>query len=1350
MIYGSVHTHFESDKDAVNAHFGENGRISFRQPLAEFHKLGAKKIAITEHGSFSSFEDIYAASKEFDGLDVIPGVEVYLDYKCDPLKRTHLILIAKDAAGYQQLCKIITKSSQNTWVSPKGRTEYPITTLDMLNEVCGSDKGHLLCTSACIAGVFGRNLGLDFKNTEDRIERYVQKLEKHDYFEKQKDIDAFEELKAQADAMLPSKEEVERANSMKDVGLKKAHTQMRRDAREFKQTADYVEKKERAKAAKKYISSNRLTQSIRLYNEALKEREDYFALQDSGALLDECRNVFDVLYSIFGSDFYFELQNHHLPAEERIYNALIRFALQVKHPQFIASNDIHIAMHKDNPAFAEEVERRNVAKSMRFGSYSSLEEADTYEYGIKTDGELREELLKIIKPVVKKDGSVAVSAEQIVDNAVSNIKAALDKCMPYESVKADHYPRFGEDDIALFEQHVYAGISQKFNGKLPNGEYEERLKKELHVIESMGYASYHLIVEDYLTYGRLLGYLPPEEYENAPLSIEELDAYITERSYPRIGYAIGPGRGSAAGSLVCYLLGITDIDPMRYNLLFERFLNPERNSMPDIDSDFKTDIREKCTQYVEAKYGREKVCKIMTKSYQQSKGCLRLAARYLAAEEISSVPDIGNPEKKAVHQKWIRIGDKLAKMIDSEDDPFAIMEEDETTGDTEYVDDNLLKDLSTDILNAEELECVRIAKLSNGIFSGYGQHAAGVIISKDDISGVIPLMKGAKNNRLQTQCTMATAESKGLLKMDFLGLKNLNIITNVMRECGDDRLQDYSQRDAVLEDKAIYRDIYCTGMTKGIFQFESPGMTNLLKDLQPDCFEDIIAAIALYRPGPMDFIPAYIKGKKDPESVHYICPEVREILQPTYGTIVYQEQVMQIFQNLAGFTMGQADAVRKAMSKKHTDEIEAEREPFIFGDAKRGIEGAVRKAGITEKEANELFDRMIDFGKYAFNKSHATAYAIVSVFTAYLKRYHPAHFYAETLNYLGSRKTKVFSSYVEEMKLFGIDLKAPDFLHSMDGFSVSEDGKSIYFGLGQIKGMSELGNIYRTDCMQEFITKNPGISEKALSVYAGLGMFKTCFIGEKTVYAREKMLHAVPRVKAALDKLILLRAQVQESKKAVRDSGDSKLCEDHKRLMEKYRQTRDETISVFNTVRNMKEPPLTDKKRMERYATEKEYLFSIFSAKEDVDLLKKYPSDFGCLSGENAKESRMAALVLSISSARKTKTSGKTYYHVELMDKNGDVISRRFETPPRNMTGIFLLQPDDHRYFYCRELSALKKHTGIQQIPFSDVMQGIVDGTINPGQMEVADDRNISGHSVCVLNVAENMEGDEKCMELSG
>jgi len=535
------------------------------------------------------------------------------------------------------------------------------------------------------------------------------------------------------------------------------------------------------------------------------------------------------------------------------------------------------------------------------------------------------------------------------------------------------------------------------------------------------------------------------------------------------------------------------------------FLNPERKSMPDIDVDFNIDIREKCFEYCAKKYGKDNVCRIMTKAYQASKGSIRWAARFLAAKETYSYKDtMLKAEYKIkdneITKKWNNIADSLCKLIDQKaKDRLAkdknnqveinketlnnnnfedIIDDGEEIKDEEIIDDGSLNSLMySEGLTQEDKECIDTAISINGLYTNDGEHACGYIISKDNLSNIIPIKYNSKLNNMSTQCNMAQAESLGLLKMDFLNLKNLTIITEILKETDDDRLQNYLIRDAILNDKDVFKHIYCSGNTLGVFQFESPGMTKMLKELQPDCFEDIIAAISLYRPGPMDFIPQYIEGKHHPEKVVYKCEALKNILSPTYGTIVYQEQVMQIFQAV-GYTLGGADTIRKAMSKKHEEEIEAERDNFIYGNEERHIDGAIKAFGMTAEEATELFDVMKKFGRYAFNKSHATAYAMVSLFTAFLKEYHPAEFYKYTLRHLPTdKRNKQMASYIKEMKLFGIEMEAPSLEIGNMEFELSADKKHLYFGLSDIKGMQEFTIKNKTTCLQDFVANNLNITQ---------------------------------------------------------------------------------------------------------------------------------------------------------------------------------------------------------------------------------------------------------------------------------
>ena len=1340
----------------MNAHFNEKGKISFESSLDEFYKLGAKKIAVTEHGTFASFEDIYAASKKFDGLDVIPGVEVYFDYKGanNPDTRAHLILIAKDREGYLSLCKIITESNYNI---QQGRTkDYPIVTFENLEKNVA--KGHIICTSACIAGPLCKTLMSDLCFLKNSISKDEDKLKATEYFTIKKDIDAFRELDIKIKEELPTKEQLADMKKRGAVEERRQANALLSEAKEKMESNEYLELKSKAESGEKYIKANKLTRLINSYNSKLKTLDELTESFSQGKNIETAKSIYERLHSLFGDDFYFEIQNHHLQAEKEAYNALVRFAVSVGNPQFIASNDIHICMRKDTFKFNDEITRRKVAKFMSIHAYEE-DTIDEYEYGIKTDSELRDELLELIEPF--KD----FTAEQIADSAIANIKAALIKCKPFEPVYEDHYPKFCDDDIAEFERLVNTGLKNKFPHGFPNekeSEYKERLKKEMYIIESMGYASYHLIVQDYLNYGRLLGYLPESEVDNAPLDINELDKLITQKGYKRRGYSIGPGRGSAAGSLVCYLLGITDIDPIPYNLLFERFLNPERKSMPDIDSDFRTDIREKCALYCAKKYGESKVCRIMTKTYNSSKGAVRLAARFLRAKEANEETDkvvletdVKDSLKDELTAKWYKIGDSVCKIIDkkekekfvnqSKEQPDNDIESDEESADEEEIiyDGSLESLLKEPNLTKEQTDCIQIACAINGIFTTYGEHAAGVIISKDDISDIIPLMYNSKADNFSTQCTMAQAEAKGLLKMDFLGLKNLNIITNVIKEVDDEKLQDYSLRDKILNDPKIYADIYCSGKTLGIFQFESPGMTNMLRELNPTCFEDIIAAIALYRPGPMAFIPAFIKGKHNPEKVKYLCPEIKEILKPTYGTIVYQEQVMQIFQSLAGYTLGGADAVRKAISKKHTEEILAEKGTFVYGDENRGIAGCIKKTGITEDEAIKLFDSMVDFGKYAFNKSHATAYAMVSLFTAYLKTYHTACFYKETLKYLSPEKKKAqFGKYINEMSEFGITMEAPSLLYSDNHFKVSNDGRRIYFGFADIKDMSAISISNRTECLQDFVQSNPDISQSVLLTLVKLGCFKTIWKGDKTPATIKQAKEWILANKPRYEKLSNLKRTILELKECIYNEADSKV---RNSLIKKHSTKVAAYKSILSEIQNMyyesKAAPAVRETRLIQYQNEKELCFSILSAKDETKILQFSTNDFSCLKDTNRPQN-IAAIVVGISDVKKTKTTEKSFYNVDLMDKTGNIITRRFKEPPTILSGIYNLQPNDTWYFYSKAIKKIDvSNEKIKGQSFSQAMKDIVNGKLNPATIKESSFNNIgNGKMKLIIETSLNKD----------
>lgn len=766
------------------------------------------------------------------------------------------------------------------------------------------------------------------------------------------------------------------------------------------------------------------------------------------------------------------------------------------------------------------------------------------------------------------------------------------------------------------------------------------------------------------------------------------------------------------------------------------FLNVERVSMPDIDSDFKTDVRAKVEDYCRAKYGAECICKIMTKSYGATKGNLRLAARYYGTiayeeeygefaeendaiqsaqslEELEEVLADADPKYKEYMKPWYNKADKLAKAFDNDGvlDPEAYPE--------------------------DERRIIELANTLEGLFTGYGQHAAGTIISSTDVTNVIPLMWNKKKGAMETQCTMAQAEAKGLLKMDFLGLQNLDIITNIIQKPWrkmdqDGLLQDYKRRDKMLKDPKIYRDIFWTGLTQGVFQFESDGMKKMLMDFKPETFEDIILLVAAYRPGPLQYLPEIIQQKqytdqqagkewasvekigkidKPKHSINIDNKALNDILEPTYGCIIYQEQVMQIFQNLAGYSLGGADLVRRAMSKKKTTALEKERIVFLHGDPERGIEGCIKKQGISEKDANNLFDQMMEFAKYAFNKSHATAYAMVAMFTAYCKEYHTADFFRYSLD--ATKELKEVPAFLKEMPKFHITMKPPTMLESENGFSVEDDGHSLRYSFKRIKGFSEQ-DIVRNTTAQDFMTMNPNVSVKMMETYASLGFFNEAWNWDKKYGRVQGNRHEIMRwvqenaetykkFLAIVEKTDTEKAELNEMQEKLSNmnlnteegAAYAKEVEAAQKQYDKDLAKRKEIADLLNISyqddkANHMHVKETDKEVLENRAKEVELLSTAFDIGESKKRLEmcKNPRTFKDLEiakNDNYGENTISipAIVLSVSAEKKAKTSGKTYYEVSLMDRNGEIINRRFAMQPEVLDGQFQLTLDEVKYFTC-------------------------------------------------------------------
>ena len=667
---------------------------------------------------------------------------------------------------------------------------------------------------------------------------------------------------------------------------------------------------------------------------------------------------------IFGKGNYFlELQDHGIPDQQLVNQQLMKLS-QETGIELVATNDVHYT-------YADDAKAHDILLCIQTGKKLSDENRMRYEggqYYVKS-----EEEMAALFPYARQ---ALENTQKIADRCSVEIEFGVTKLPKYDVPE-------GYTSWEYLQKLCYEGLDQRY--RTPSQELKDRLAYELDTIRHMGYVDYFLIVWDFIKYAK------------------------------DHGIAVGPGRGSAAGSIVSYCLGITTIDPIHYQLLFERFLNPERVSMPDIDVDFCYERRQEVIDYVTRKYGKDCVAQIVTFGTLAARGVIRDVGRVmdLPYAYVDSIAKMIPQELGITIDKALQMNPELRKLYES----------DETV--THLID---------------------MAKRLEGLPRHCSMHAAGVVICQKPVEEYVPLSRAA-DGTITTQFIMTTLEELGLLKMDFLGLRTLTVIQNAVQ------LARKKQRDLQIDkidydDKAVL-DYIGTGKTEGIFQLESGGMKNFMKELQPHSLEDVIAGISLYRPGPMDFIPQYIRGKNDRSSITYDCPQLEPILAPTYGCIVYQEQVMQIVRDLAGYTLGRSDLLRRAMSKKKAAVMEKERKTFVYGDEETGVPGCI-KNGIDEQTANKIYDEMIDFAKYAFNKSHAAAYAVVSYQTAWLKYYYPVEYMAALMTSVIDNPTKV-AEYIYVCRQMGIRILPPDINKGEADFSV--DGGDIRYGLAAIKSI---------------------------------------------------------------------------------------------------------------------------------------------------------------------------------------------------------------------------------------------------------------------------------------------------------
>lgn len=991
--YGVIHCHTENSlKDST---------LSAIDLVKRARQLGAPAVTITDHGTLTGIFEFDKAIAEVNAnesdpwhgvydIKGIPGVEAYVKEEGE-IKRTHLLLLAKNYQGYKAISKAVTMSNENL----DGST--PCMNHQILTECFGEGAGghgNVIATSACAGGVLAqillRNSAVqkEIKKLKVRAAKYSSPEDetyKANLALLQQYGDDIQQLAEQRDSL---KKLVERKFALRERGILKLTEpeksermkELEADKAESAQAAELLEKVKVkiANAKRRETAARQACKAAEAEHEKWNRIHAEIRTLETGLASDhtleaEAEGTARWYRDLFGDgNFYIELQYHNLPDEETVMPILARIAERTKIP-VVACNDVHYS-HK-----TEDCNRaRKIVSSTRFDRWPE-EGPDDGEYYVKTDAELRESLLKILDTAT-------------VDAAFAGIKSIVASCnveFPHEM----HFPQFaggvtGETSQQRLRRLVEEGIKKRY----PDEEfkYRDRVEYELSIIEKMQYTDYLCIVQDYLEYGRNLALATPEG----------------------VGYSIGPGRGSAAGSLVCYLIGITSVDPMPLNLLFERFLNPDRVSSPDIDADLSNEVRDAVLEYVKGKYGQKAVCSIITKGRLKAKAAIKTAARAHGHE-------CGTPGK------FLDLGNAMAKAIPAE--PNAVLV------------DSVAK-LRAEFVTEDAQRIIDDAILIENTAVNLGMHAAGVIIAdNDDVSEYVPLAWNSEKQQWCCQCDMIEAEMQaGLLKFDFLGLRNLDIITETLRLIKRNTGLSIDI-EKIPQESNIYREIFAKGKTNFVFQFESDGMKNLLQKFQPENLEHLIMLNALFRPGPLQYANSICEVKRGKKKPEYICEEAKDVLKVTYGYAVYQEQIMQICNKVAGFTLGEADLVRRYMSKKKGKELAKFKPKFISG---------LTDKGVSADAAEQFWDQLMDFARYAFNKSHAAVYAVIAYYTAWLKYHYPTEYMTAILNHTPIKK---LPAMIHECKELGIKILPPNINRSGLRF-VGKDSE-ILFGLSNIKNI---------------------------------------------------------------------------------------------------------------------------------------------------------------------------------------------------------------------------------------------------------------------------------------------------------
>lgn len=1084
--FGVIHAHSE--------HSCRDSAMSTERLCEQAAKLGASAVVLTDHGTMTGILSFMRAAKN-NGIKGIPGLEAYMLEDNDHTKRKHLLLISKSYTGYQAIAKALTKA--NTRIVDG----FPCMNMAILQEFFGEGSkghGHVIASSACAGGVLARIL-LRNNDAEQEIDKLKQRQSKYtqpDEMWNKKQQTKLAEIQTSIAAMIEERERLKKLAARKFAQREKTIAALKISAPEEYETAckkleeDKQETQNAAmqleeikpKIAKTKKEETNLKSVIREMNASIEKWNSYQEMIDNlrstmasaSELRKEAAEYAANMEKLFGKgNFYIELQYHGLPDEQEVMPVLADIAKELDIP-IVACNDAHFANKT-----AEDQLARQIVSSLRFNRWEP-ERPDHREYYIKTDEELSQWLSRILD-------------KDVVEKAMSGIGEIITQCN-VEMPAGLHYPVFATPDGSSASQWLRTMAEKGIEKRYPAGTFtqahRERMEYELGVIEKLGYSSYLCIVQDFLEYARSLGGSEP----GAPFM------------------NIGPGRGSAVGSIVCYLIGITGIDPIQYGLLFERFLNVDRVSQPDIDSDFRNAIRDVVLEYVKKQYGENAVCNIMSKGTLAAKGAIRAVARAFGYRDYDS------------GTAYLDLASKIAAYIPNT--PGAEIADVEPT---------LLSDFSSDSI---ALEIIRAAKLVEGTIVQYGVHAAGVIVADNgDIGDYLPLMWNEHKQQWVCQADKDEVEADaGLLKMDFLNLTNLSVIDEALRliwhnygvwidmeEIG----RSLSNGRTTPFDKKgnVFDDIFSKAMTNSVFQFESDGMKQMLRQFRPTRFEDLILLVAAYRPGPMQYLDEIMNVKRGQKKAEYIVPALKEILGETYGKPIFQEQVMQIFNRVAGFSLGEADIIRRAMSKKKLE---------ILTDEKRNYKGrfidGLKAAGATEKSAERFWEELLDFAKYAFNKSHAAAYAMVAYYTAWIKLYYPVEYMTAALNFASFDK---IGGLIAECRRMGIEVLPPDIRVSDVQFKC-ENGKILY-GLGSVKGVgSKVNEIIEQRKTGRIVSFKDFIYRMHQDKTVTENLIR-CGALDAFCSSRFAMLQAVEPLTKDRAKILEKQASVQEQENALRD-----------------------------------------------------------------------------------------------------------------------------------------------------------------------------------------------------------------------